>query len=627
MVLLVVASISAILVSILGAASAASAAAPAKGAAFTSTNTSSDGTGHCKNGNEDVNCNIYEGKQYVWLNGGPSTAYIGDGSYFFAVLSPGGQADPNDGMANNLSDDVDAYTNRTFTVSGDTASYSGTHDFANNKIRLAEYADTSNPGGVYILAICSLADAYPVTASKCKYDAFKIQEGQVEPGKPLTVSKDADGAYDYTYKWSIAKDVDKTTVKQVGGSATFNYTVTVTHDGGTISGVKVTGTITVTNPNVDGSDNTVPVSGVEVTDGLSDGTTCTVPNGANVTLTAFKTPLTYSCDLPALPSGTVNNTVTATWPEQLLDNGSLLTAYSANFTFEKIAFTENTIDECTNVTDTQVSAALGPACVGADTNPKAFKYPLTVPVPQYDCQAYDNSATFTTNDTGGTGSDGKSVRVCGPARTGALTLGFWKGPNGNGLIQNYCAPTGRPSLATYLSGLGDGGGPFSDAAGKSCKDLVTYVNAILNGASATNMNNMLKAQMLGTALDVYYSDKTLGWSPTATGKIKAPSSFFSGTSPLGSFNMDLTAICPMVDNLSTGAATCANNTPSTNGFAAGAMPWAAGSVQRILDYEATAPNPFNGSTTSSVWYGGGRAKQEIAKNVFDQINNQLAFSA
>ncbi len=200
---------------------------PVKGAAFTTTNTTVDGTGHCKNGNEDVNCNIYDGKQYVWLNGGPSTAYVGDGNYFFAVLVPGGQADPNDGADKNLSDDYDAYTNRTFSVSGGTVSYSGTHDFDSNKIRLMPYADTTNPGGVYILAICSLADGYPVNPSDCKYDAFKVQETEVQPGLPLTISKDANGAYDNTYTWTIAKSVDKTTVKQIGGSATFTYTVTV----------------------------------------------------------------------------------------------------------------------------------------------------------------------------------------------------------------------------------------------------------------------------------------------------------------------------------------------------------------------------------------------------------------
>ncbi|MGZ4415600.1 MAG: hypothetical protein ACXVRZ_14685, partial [Gaiellaceae bacterium] len=74
------------------------------GAAFTTVNTTYDGGDFCKNGTGYINCNIYEGKQYVWLNGGPSTAYVGDGDYFFAVVAPGGQHDPLDGGANNLSD-------------------------------------------------------------------------------------------------------------------------------------------------------------------------------------------------------------------------------------------------------------------------------------------------------------------------------------------------------------------------------------------------------------------------------------------------------------------------------------------------------------------------------------------
>src|SRR6266516_3497737 len=100
------------------------------GAAFTTVNENVDGTGHCLNGNPAVNCNIYNGKQYVWLNGGPSVAYVGDGTYFFAVLVPGGQADPNDGAAKNLSDGANGdYTTRTFSVTGGTVSYSGSHDF------------------------------------------------------------------------------------------------------------------------------------------------------------------------------------------------------------------------------------------------------------------------------------------------------------------------------------------------------------------------------------------------------------------------------------------------------------------------------------------------------------------
>ena len=99
------------------------------GAAFTTFNAHVDGAGKdvCKN--SAINCNIYGAKEYVWLNGGPTANGLGpDGQYFFAVLVPGGQPNPNDGGAKNLSDDYDAYTNRTFTVTnGEVSAYTGTH--------------------------------------------------------------------------------------------------------------------------------------------------------------------------------------------------------------------------------------------------------------------------------------------------------------------------------------------------------------------------------------------------------------------------------------------------------------------------------------------------------------------
>ena len=146
------------------------------GAAFTTVDVAVDGPGHCQNGNPQVNCNIYDGKEFVWLNGGPKANKLGpDGPFFFAVLAPGGQSNANDGSAKNLSDDFDAYTNRTFTVTnGEVSDYSGSHTFDKPLIRLFPYADTPNPGGVYILAICSLAKGYPVSAKDCKYDQFKV---------------------------------------------------------------------------------------------------------------------------------------------------------------------------------------------------------------------------------------------------------------------------------------------------------------------------------------------------------------------------------------------------------------------------------------------------------------------
>lgn len=200
--LLIILALAGVLVLTLGIVLAASAVS---GAAFTTFNPWVDGEFKdvCKN--SQVNCNIYGSKPDVWLNGGPAANGLGpDGQYFFAVLVPGGQPDPNDDGPKNLSYPSGGdYNNRTFTVTdGEVSLYGGTHDqdsgdthvasrpFCGSPrgcapdglrpfIRLDPYADTWNPGGVYILAICSLADDYPVEPRDCKYDAFKVKEGQV----------------------------------------------------------------------------------------------------------------------------------------------------------------------------------------------------------------------------------------------------------------------------------------------------------------------------------------------------------------------------------------------------------------------------------------------------------------
>ncbi len=188
----------------------AAVASAVSGAGFTTFNAHVDGAGKdvCKN--SAINCNIYGAKEYVWLNGGPTANGLGpDGDYFFVVLEPGGQPNPNDQGAikdKNLSDDYDCYQNRTFTVSnGEVSAYAGNypcstavypgykpfrHDLDNGKsgqkptwtppyIRLYPYSDTTNPGGVYIMAICSLDSGYPVEPRDCKYDAFKVKKGKL----------------------------------------------------------------------------------------------------------------------------------------------------------------------------------------------------------------------------------------------------------------------------------------------------------------------------------------------------------------------------------------------------------------------------------------------------------------
>src|ERR687887_38697 len=273
------------------------------GAAFTTddpavTNACLNGPSHST---PSVDCNIYGAKEDVWINGGPSGGqnHLSDGSYFFAVLDPGGQPDPNDGSAKNLSSPNDSYGDRTFTVSGGhvDGSYAGPHLYdltgggdasLGELIQLAPYNDTSNPGGVYILAICSLGSGYPVDPRSCKYDAFKVKAGGCEgdcgppPAADLVASKTAAPSFTREFNWTIGKSVDAcAVVNNVGGcnitgsSKTLNYTVSVSHDAGTDSGWKVSGDITVTN-NATGN-----ATGVKVTDSTDVGGTCTVHTDVN----------------------------------------------------------------------------------------------------------------------------------------------------------------------------------------------------------------------------------------------------------------------------------------------------------------------------------------------------------
>jgi hypothetical protein len=158
------------------------------GAVYTSTDPAVDGTGRCKNGpngnTPTIDCNIYTGKQYVWLNGGPPKNGLSPaGVYFFAVVKPGDQPNPNDATVASPNPDnyscpaagcSDPYTNRMFTVgsTGEITSYTGTHQSDTTTypangilIRLCAgtsgafcppYFDTTNPGGEYAMVVCYL---------------------------------------------------------------------------------------------------------------------------------------------------------------------------------------------------------------------------------------------------------------------------------------------------------------------------------------------------------------------------------------------------------------------------------------------------------------------------------------
>jgi len=460
------------------------------GAAFSSVDEAIDGTGHCKNGNPNNNCNIYDAKKYVWLNGGPAPAQVGGpGNYFFAVLQPGGQGandNPNDGTPKNLSDKTlspwgvgyqnsdgnpapsgDDYANRVFTVdANNVVTYSGTHDFdsPNNKIRLMPYDDTPNNGGVYILAICRVGDkvtdengvhyeGYPVTPSDCKYDAFKVvKSGECEvegcgggANTTLSIDKTLTTNFKRTYSWSVDKTANPTTISLPPGQSTnVAYKVVVTNTGSQDGSYTYFGTVTVSNTGL------TPAKNVVVTDPT---VTLDCKPAANVAELGVGDDIdcTYSQSVPT--SDAVSNTATVTWDK--VEGGTLSEEDKENGTF----LTPDLIDDCVVATDSYAGAGtLGTVC--AKDSPKTFSYSrtLTAPTGTGKCGTsfkVDNTATITPNTSGSGGAQSDDASVSGSVVCGC-TLGYWK----NNDLFDWKKVSGVYAFAALAGGANGGTGDW-----------------------------------------------------------------------------------------------------------------------------------------------------------------------
>ena len=489
------------------------AAAPVAGAVYTTVNEAADGKGHCKNGNPGVNCNIYDGKQYVWLNGGPaSNGLRPDGQYFFAVLAPGGQPDPNDGGAKNLSDDYDAYTNRTFTVAnGEVSAYSGTHDLDSGAkggqaidrqppfIRLFPYADTTNPGGVYIMAVCFIGvdgTQYPVEPRSCKYDAFKVQKGQVNVQAFLSGKKYrddnkngqldgeiglanweiriSDGSNTWS-RWTDANgDWSYATPLHTPATGTSTYTITEVQQanwkqtGNTVdqsiasvgSAVSLVNKVyTVTIPNDDPA----------VVSGLNFGN---IPQGQVAGKKYYDGNQNGQLDNEAGIQGWKisqgGNAVDTIWTDAA--GNFAVTLDPGTYTFTEVQATNgwfqtgNTLDQ---------SATSG----GATVSLASKSYTVVIPVAQPSNVAglyFGNACQLT---------------------PGGLTIGFWSNKNGQALetADDFAALT-----ALHLRDANGGDRDFTAALDQNKADY----NVWLLDANANNMAYMLSAQLSATTLNV-----------------------------------------------------------------------------------------------------------------------------
>jgi hypothetical protein len=245
----------------------------------------------------------------------------------------------------------------------------------------------------------------------------------VRPGEPkeeppaddLTASKSATPSLQRTYEWEIEKEVDATKAEISGGTAVFNYTVTVTQTGHTDSGWLVSGEIKVNNP------NSAAVEGVEVEDAIYKGAgeldanaSCEVEGGSGGAEIEAESSLgfPYTCEYGGEPeSEEETNVAVVSWPEQTV-GGKLLNVGETEAEAEVDWSTAEVeaSDESVSVEDS-LHGLLGTVKVG-DPNPTSFEYSEEFEGVPGTCTSYDNKATFVTSDTETEGSASAEVEVC-----------------------------------------------------------------------------------------------------------------------------------------------------------------------------------------------------------------------
>jgi hypothetical protein len=322
--------------------------------------------------------------------------------------------------------------------------------------------------------------------------------------------------------------------------------------------------------------------------------------------------LDYTCTYASAPSpSSGTNTAMASWDSAKFFTPHGSASGSANFAF---GAPTKTVNQTITVNDTfnSVTTTLG-TLKATDSTPftsQAFTYSHTVIAPTFNCVKYTNIATIVET---GQASKTLTVEVCGPAKTGALTMGFWQNKNGQGIITGGASTASVCNSGTWLRQYT----PFQDlSATSSCSQVATYVYNIIKAANASgsSMNAMLKAQMLATALDVYFSDPALGGN-----KIGAYNGLGNNQQPIGGVKIDLTIICKIADSSGTGS--CSSSYYNVSSAFGIVPPTTSLTVSQILAYTASQSN-----AGGMMWYGNVKATQEMAKDAFDAINNQVAFA-
>jgi len=179
----------------------------------------------------------------------------------------------------------------------------------------------------------------------------------------------------------------------------------------------------------------------------------------------------------------------------------------------------------------------------------------------------------------------------------------------------------------FLAGAAPSGyNPFRDDTATTCRAEASYVTNIINAANCSSggtCNLMLRAQMLATALDVYFSTPTLGGN-----RIGAYNGLGMNQPPLGNVGINLSQVCSMSD--SGGSGTCTGTYEDARPEFGIASTCLGANISTMLSY-SNYNSMQNGSpvatpNTGTTWYNQTKnPKQVYAKDSFDSFNNQKAY--
>jgi hypothetical protein len=358
-------------------------------------------------------------------------------------------------------------------------------------IGLCPYADTTNPGGVYILAICNVDSGTPVDPRSCKYDAFKVRT-KGKPKTDLAISKTAVPSFSRTNAWEIDKTLESLSLNQQTSQATLEYTIEWTKTT-TNTDYQVTGIILVANA------NDATATEVVVTDQIGS-TSCSVtpPDGFDGTI-APQDELTfaYVCNFESAQSGSATNVATVTWTKSSIGSPNSSATASVGFTWPTNA-TTTTGPESVSIVD--IFDGGSPETLVASTSTSGsttLTKTKTITTPAACTEIVNIARAQFVNDVAQVvvvAQDSVSTEVC--VNEGGFTMGFWRNPNGQALINS----ADQTDLCSYLQ-------QYSNVLPDLlvCSDIAAYVTGLIDTADASGSGiAMFKAQFLATALSAYF---------------------------------------------------------------------------------------------------------------------------